>query len=185
MEKEGRLDARALRMVCRGMFSTESGWTGLRRALKDAAGVLRKAGADGTVESEGECEDEGEDEGEDENENEGEDEEGGGGEEAELKCSAGEDEGFEREETGHSDATVPLDADVDRTKDAPAPVDDMVGKVAVINFPQFNQLLQLDDEFYYFGESVQPGRGSTVLEEGAWRVCVQGEDRAGKAQGPG
>lgn len=132
MEKEGRLDASALRMVCRGMFSTESGWTGLRRALKDAAGVLRNAGADGTVEGEDESEDEDEDgdENENENEGEGEDEEGGGGggEEAELKCSAGEDEGFEREETGRSDATVPLDADVDRTKDAPAPVDDMVGR---------------------------------------------------------
>lgn len=131
MEKEGRLDARALSMVCRGMFSTESGWTGLRRALKDAAGALRKVGGDGIVESEGEGESESEDnenEDEDEDENEDEDEEGGGGEEAELKCSAGEDEGFVREETGRSDATVPLAVDVDRTKDAPAPVDDMVGK---------------------------------------------------------
>lgn len=139
MEKEGRLDARALRMVCRGMFSTESGWTGLRRALKDAAGALRKVVGDGIVESEGEGEgesesesedneNEDEDEDEDEDENEDEDEEGGGGEEAELKCSAGEDEGFVREETGRSDATVPLAVDVDRTKDAPAPVDDMVGK---------------------------------------------------------
>lgn len=89
------------------MFSTERGWTGLRRALKEAAGVLRKAG-DGMLESDGE-------------------DEGGGGE---LKCSAG---AFEREEAGRSDGTVPAalvgdeDGDDDeeaRTKDAPAAVDD-------------------------------------------------------------
>lgn len=89
------------------MFSTESGWTGLRRALKEAAGVLRKAG-DGMLERDGEEE---------------------GGEEGELKCSAG---GFdEREETGRSDATVPAamleeELEEDRMKDAPALVDDMV-----------------------------------------------------------
>lgn len=107
MDREGRLEARALRMVWRGIFSTESGWTGLRRALKEAAGVLRKAGDGIFVRDDVE-------------------EEGGGGEDGELKCRAG---AFEREEAGRSDETVPAAAALvgdededDRTKDAPPAV---------------------------------------------------------------
>lgn len=139
MESEGRLEARALRIVWRGMFSTERGCTGLRRALKDAAGVLRKAG-DGALEIDGEEE---------------------GGDEGELKCSAG---GFEWEEgeedAGRSDATVPLEEEemeeeeedgVGSTKDALAPVDDdgdMVKKRRVQLISR-NQIIsaKLDDEF--------------------------------------